>query len=470
MLDLENIEKYRENNRIEAKKATGGLPVSLWETYSAFANTLGGVILLGVEEYSDKSLHPVDLTETEWMLKDFWEIINDPRRVSINILGSEDVQVREIEGKRIIVINVPRAERDEKPVYINGDPVSGSYRRNGEGDYRCTYDEVQAMLRDSLARTPDMAVLTEMDQSVFDSGSIRSYRSRLRAVSPDHGLCALENQDFLLKLGATGRDSSGRIHPTAAGLLIFGREHEILREFPAYFLEYREKSESGEDISIVSSSGDWSGNLYDFFVKVSDRLEKDIFVPSGQSGGDSVRAALKEALANCLVNADYYGKEGLAVVRDRDGISFSNPGGFRMGIDAARREGVSDPRNTSLVRMFSLIGAGGSGGKGLSTIFRAWDSQGWSTPVIKEEFAPDRITLSLSIGQEAHNSSKSPLELRREAVIDYLTYCVSADDAELSELLGIGIKETEKLTAQLAAEGIIVADETGKGAGYRLKS
>ena len=55
-------------------------------------------------------------------------------------------------------------------------------------------------------------------------------------------------------------------------------------------------------------------------------------------------------------------------------------------------------------------------------------------------------------------------------MIDYLTYCVSADDAELSELLGIGIKETEKLTAQLAAEGIIVADETGKGAGYRLKS
>jgi predicted HTH transcriptional regulator len=147
MLDFQNLQNYRENNRIEAKQALGGLPESIWETYSAFANTLGGIILLGVEELEDKSLHALDLLDPQWLIEDFLAILNDPTRVSANILTGQHIQIHEVDGKRIIAITVPPADDTRKPVYIDGDLHRGSYRRSGEVDYRCTAEEIDAMLK-----------------------------------------------------------------------------------------------------------------------------------------------------------------------------------------------------------------------------------------------------------------------------------------------------------------------------------
>ena len=157
MIDFSKIEQYRENNRIEAKKALGGLPKSIWETYYAFANTHGGIILLGVEEWADKSLHTVDLPDPDRLIKEFWDIVNNPNKTSVNVLSSKDVFVQEVDGNHIVVINVPRAERSYKPVYVDGNPLC-TYRRNGEGDYRCTKEECQAMVRDASVKTQDMLV------------------------------------------------------------------------------------------------------------------------------------------------------------------------------------------------------------------------------------------------------------------------------------------------------------------------
>lgn len=148
MLDFQNLQNYRENNRIEAKQALGGLPESIWETYSAFANAEGGIILLGVEELPDKTLHALDLLDPQWLIEDFWAIVNDPSQVSANILMPEDVQVQEVDGKQIIAITVPKAPPSVRPVYIGEDIYRGAYYRSGEGDYRCSREEIDAMVRE----------------------------------------------------------------------------------------------------------------------------------------------------------------------------------------------------------------------------------------------------------------------------------------------------------------------------------
>lgn len=151
MIELQNLGKYTENNRIEAKKAVGGLPKSVWETYSAFANTLGGVILLGVEELEDKTLNPVLLADPEDLIEEFKAILNNPQKVSVNILADEDIKIEHSKGYKIVIINVPQAKPHQKPVYIDNNPYTGTYRRNGDGDYKCTRPQVKAMLEKAFA-------------------------------------------------------------------------------------------------------------------------------------------------------------------------------------------------------------------------------------------------------------------------------------------------------------------------------
>ena len=69
------------------------------------------------------------------MKKQFWDIINNRQKVSDNILTDKEVYPEQFDGSFILVINVPRAQRERRPVYINGDIFSGTYKRNSSGDY-----------------------------------------------------------------------------------------------------------------------------------------------------------------------------------------------------------------------------------------------------------------------------------------------------------------------------------------------
>ena len=538
MIDLFNLQKYRENNRIEAKTALNGLPKSIWETYSAFANTSGGIILLGVKENKAGSFETVNIENPEKMIKDFWDIINNPSKTSINILSDRDVFTQNINGDNIIVINVPPIDRAYRPVYINGNPISGTFRRNGEGDYHCSNEEYKAMVRDSSATTSDMHILEGMNVDILNKESIRSYRQRMRLSRPGHVWEELADEDFLLRIGAAAIASDGKKHPTAAGLLMFGNEYDIVREFNNYFLDYQERCDDNPRWTdrIISSSGDWSGNVYDFYFKTYNKLVQDVKIPFKLNGAlrvddTPVHQALREALANCIVNADYYGRQGLVIIKNHDKITFSNPGRFRIEIDAAKVGGVSDPRNSTLLKMFNLIDIGERAGSGIPNIFHVWNEQNCGSPSIKETLEPDRIILTLPItdfteetlsaiknGDKCDSDEKSAIKngdngdsdaetaikngdnsdsvtktaikngdngdsdtktaikngdkqitkKNKEKIKVLLSNNESASRAEISELLNLKTSRTKKILSELINDGIIIPTGSNRNRRYKL--
>lgn len=161
--DISKYKAYKEGNRLEVKSAKGGLPKSLWETYSAFANTYGGIIVLGLEEKEDGSLSTSGMKNAIKLKKEFWNTINNHNKVSLNLLTEKDITTYEEQnGDVILAIEVPRAGRADRPVYINNDFYNGTYRRNFEGDYHCTKREIHAMLRDEPEETMDTKLIESL--------------------------------------------------------------------------------------------------------------------------------------------------------------------------------------------------------------------------------------------------------------------------------------------------------------------
>lgn len=225
-----------------------------------------------------------------------------------------------------------------------------------------------------------------------------------RSLKEGHPFERLSDHEYLRSIGAAAiSEENGKLHPTAAGMLMFGDEYNIVRHFPEYFLDYREELDPTTRWSdrLQSSSGEWSGNVCDFYFRVYNKIIKDVKVPFKMSGGERiddtpVHKALREALANCLINADYHGLRGVVIRKEPDKLILANPGYIRTGKKQMRLGGESDPRNKALMKMFNLINIGERAGSGVPNIFNVWADEGWEEPVIEERFDPDRTVLTLS--------------------------------------------------------------------------
>ena len=400
-IDINNISSYKEDNRIEAKRASDNIPNSIWETYSAFANTDGGIILLGVTEKDDKSLQLIGVKNPDKLVTDFWNIVNNRQKVSLNVLTNRMVEIQEINNKSIVSIRVPKADRRQRPIFVGLDPMKGTYRRDYDGDHFCTTDEVAAMYRDASDRSMDMRVIKYMDLSVFDIDTVHRYRNRFRQFHNGHIWNEDEDEIFLRRIGAVAvYDEDMQFHPTAAGLLMFGREYDIVREFPDYFLDYQERLDNNTRWTHrwVSSSGDWSGNLYDFFFKVYSRLTEDFPIPFITNGKDRIdetplHLAIREVLLNLCAHADHYGRQGIVIIKKINTITLTNPGDIRIGLKAALTGGVSDPRNVTIMKMFSLVDIGERAGSGIPDFISIWKKYVDKDPIYTVTHNPDRTSL-----------------------------------------------------------------------------
>ena len=271
---IESLMADCESAEVEFKSARGGFPGSLWETYSAFANTQGGVIVLGVKEKDGKfTLDGITLEQARKYKKEFWDNVNNKAHCSANVLQEKDVQDGEYNGSYVLVFNVPRAPRNKIPVYLHNNPEN-TFKRNYEGDYRCDASEIQRMFADAdITEHPrDYKILPEFTiEQDIDKATLEQYRRLVATKSPDHPWLLLDDKHFLMKLKGYRIDRREKIEGlTLAGLLMFGKTDSITDAYgcPQYFPDYREYFSSNPDdrwTDRIFPDGTWDANLFKFY-------------------------------------------------------------------------------------------------------------------------------------------------------------------------------------------------------------
>ena len=147
---LLDIEGLRESWVVECKLARGrdgegALPDDIWETYSAFANTEGGDIFLGLRELGPGKYELAGIGNPQKVIGEFLKGVEDRSKVSANLLCIDSIALVEIEGKTIIHIHVPKAPPYLRPVYIGGNVLTGSFVRSQSSDMRMSPERVQRM-------------------------------------------------------------------------------------------------------------------------------------------------------------------------------------------------------------------------------------------------------------------------------------------------------------------------------------
>lgn len=336
-----------DHQRVEAKAARNGLPVSIWDTLSAFSNTNDGLILLGIRERS-KVVEIVGVEETNGVFQAFQEacaMMEPPVRPTF-------LDVIEIDGVSVIAAGVPVIDKARRPCH-RGDreQFQASFKRVGDRDEVMRPDEIHELLL--VRKGEDSSLRPAPSGAVLDDSAVRAFLS---------GLDDSRSQTDLLRHWNVETDDG---QPTLAGYLSLGQSPE--RILPAASITYRRLPQRGDPADMREAGTHYGGRIGQMLTAVMQRLVSDldelqIQDSSGRVFDDSEipRKALREIVANALLHRSLSpGRDLTSVLVEvtSDAVSVTSPGVLPVGVALADLglTRISPARNYALVRLCERI-------------------------------------------------------------------------------------------------------------------
>lgn len=348
-----------DTQHCEVKEAVHGIPKSLAETISAFANKDGGMIILGLsEKHGFVSSDGFDAGKIYSQLQTVGDLLTPAVRLEIEKVP--------FERNTIVAAAVPALAKNQKPCYISArGRYEGSFIRSGDGDRHLTPYEVDRLIEGHVQPQFDIEPIDKAGMEDLDPDTLKAVIRRARSLFP-RVFSKLSDETILIQLGVAARVDDNLV-PTLGGLLAAGIFPQ--RYFPrlqVVFTVYPGTTKVGDPATGTRylDSKELVGSIPDLIIDTLSLVQQRMNTAGLIQGGlrkdipDYPLIAVREAVANALQHRDY-SPEGrgthVQVNMYADRLEITNPGGLygATTVESLGKEGPSSTRNEFLSRLLT---------------------------------------------------------------------------------------------------------------------
>ncbi len=462
--------KLKEGMHIEFKSAQNGIPSNVYETFSSFANTSGGTVYLGIDEKETNPLVGLSENVCEKYKENLINAIHNNTKISSPVFNDSNISLIPLSnGKFVMAIDIDEVHFSLKPVYINGN-LSLSYGRDNEGDYLLRIEQIKSMIEDNGTTSLDSKPnFMKYDFSIVNLETLSRFRDLLKANNPNNVFAKEDDINLLRRMAMLIDNGDGKEVLTNAGLILFTDSMHIQTVFPYYHLDFQVKNAPGEKWfnRISSDDGTFSGNLFDFYLKVYSELSGSLPSAYVSDGGSNIgprlmQEVLKEGLANAFSNHSFQLNGSLSISRFPNGLEIRNNGKMLVPLSRALIGGVSMPRNIMILNVFRLLAIADRAGTGIPKINANLKQNNFPPLLIKEESYPTDKTIVTMTFINSNNRNANEVT---QIVLD----CLRSNQNGLSVLDIINLtnwsrSKTSKVLNKMLSDGLIVTNGKEKKA------
>lgn len=351
-----------DDGHVEVKTSARKLSTDIWDSVSAFANTSGGLIILGLSEKD--GFAPVDGFALDVVRDQFIEGIGDGGVQGARLTSppAYGIARETVDSLPVLAITIAANQPGNRPCFVTAKGLpAGAYKRVDDKDIRLSSTEVFEMQHELIASNADREIVAEADESDLDTDVIDDLIERRSATKALHG--AQSRTQKLARLNVL--DKEGRVR--LAGLLATGIYPQQF--YPRLLVDVavhqgNEKSLPGSQVRFLDRV-ECTGKLPDIVDEAVAAVVRNLRTYSVIEGvarrevPEIPVTVLREAIANAVLHREYSAMfVGQPVTVDvfADRVEITNPGGLWGGMTLSNLgDGTSRCRNQVLLPLMQQV-------------------------------------------------------------------------------------------------------------------